>query len=160
MNNFKIVLVALVLLISMISVSCGKLGGCDEDCFTPPQPISFRVMNDSTDLIYTGYFNEDSISLYYMDGETQIETDISIYNDTVLEYSRIHSNVISWKSVEGYNDFYLRLNSLNIEEVYLVVELITEDCCTFHPITSIEINSDPPSFDTPSYSFIIQKEIN
>ena len=162
-NNMKyleIRIIVLLLVTALISVSCGKNINCDNDCFTPPGPITFRVMNDSIDLLYTGYYDEDSITLYYMDGDSKIDTEISIFNDTVLEIGIIHSNVITWKSVEGYRDFYLRLNSTEIDEIYLVVQSLTQDCCTFHPIMDIEINGDQPAFNTLSNSFIIEKKVN
>ena len=159
MKYFKIKIALLLLVTALFSVSCGKVNNCNDDCFTPPGPITFRVMNDSIDLVYTGYYDEDSISLYYMDGDDIIDTEISIFKDTVLEISKIHSNVITWKSMEGYRDFYLRLKFDEVDEIYLVVQTVTQDCCTFHPIMDIEINGDQPSFDTPSYSFIIEKEV-
>lgn len=151
----KIIIIALLAIVTISS--CGKVN-CDQDCFTPPGPISFRVMNDTIDLIYNKSISEDSITLYYMDGDNIIDTEIDIYTDTVQEYSRIHSNVITWKSVEGHRDFYLRLGYDDIEEIYLVVESVTSDCCTFHPIMDIEINGNQPPFNDISYSFIINKD--
>lgn len=160
MKSIKLKLTLLMLLIAIISGSCSKGSDCDQDCFTPPGPITFRVLNDSVDLIYNGYYDSDSISLYYIDNEIIVNMEISIFRDTVLEISKIHTNEIGWISLEGNHDFYLRLNSNEIESIYLLVVSTTIDCCTFHPIRDIEINGNQPYFDDASYSFIIQKELN
>jgi len=74
------------------------------DCAVQPELFRLKITDyeDSIDLIYNGYIDSDSISIFYTDNGIKnfIETEIHI--DSTLKKSIILSHEISWKSSEGY----------------------------------------------------------
>lgn len=150
----------LLLIILVAIVGCHKLNNCDYyDCFTPPMPISIILMSDSLDIVYTGHYNKDSIRLYYYDADKEIILDLEIFNDSVNKRCRLISSDLTWKSYEGNRYFYLDLGSSDTDTLFVIVESVVEDCCTFHPITNFKYNDEKQYYSNSLNSFILNKTI-
>jgi len=154
MNFIKTIAILFFPIVILIS-SCGKCH--NYDCTSPPGPLSIRIMNDSIDLIYSGYYNVDSISISYSTKEGKFVIDKEIYSDSLKKTSRIISNEITWKSVEGIKWYHLHLSETEIDTIYLNVESVTHDCCSSHPIIEFEVDGVEPEYDNSTNSYIIMR---
>ena len=153
-NTFKF-LIFWILTLSIIS--CTKI--CNVDCFTPPGDLRLKITDkaDSTDLIYTGVYDADSISIFYFDKNVKKPIEFSIHTDSVNQRSMISSGEIAWKSVEGFKDYFLYLNWEEVDTLYFDVVSATENCCTYHPFIYFGINSIETEFDTSDYMYDFKK---
>ena len=144
------------LLISSI-ISCDKF--CNQECFTPPGELRLKITNEagSTDLIYTGVYDADSIAIFYFDKDVKRFIDVDVFTDSVNQRSIIASNEISWKSVEGFKDFYLYLDYEDTDTIYLDVVTVNEDCCTYHPFIYFGINGTETEFDATDHLYDFKK---
>jgi hypothetical protein len=153
-TTFKFLIFGMLIL-SMIS--CDKF--CNEECFTPPGELRLKVTDkaDSTDLIYTGLYNVDSIAIFYFDNDVKKFIEMDVITDSANHKSMIASNEISWKSVEGFKDFYLYLDYQDTDTLYLDVVTVNEDCCTFHNFNYFGINGTETEWDTMDSMFDFKK---
>jgi hypothetical protein len=128
--------------------SCDILNDCPE-CFTPPVGFALRVLdrNDTTDLILSGFYDKDSIAVYYPDGAIRREVELMVYADTLNQRGGLYSNVMPWRSLEGIREFYLYLNALDTDTIYLEVVSVSDNCCTYHVYKNLTINGIPPPAD-------------
>ncbi len=120
-------------------------------CSSPPDSLRLKITDRETskDLIYTGIYQADSISIYYFDdSESKKYIDFEIYTDTLQEKTMIESHEIGWKSAEGIKTYYLYLNSVETDTITLNVEERNDDCCTFFEFVNFEINGNKPVEDT------------
>jgi hypothetical protein len=135
---------------------------CNVDCFTPPGELALKITdaNDGTDLIYTGVYNADSITIYYFgDNSSSLPRYIifEVQTDSARQSSFIISSDISWKSVEGFKDFYLYLNHLETDTLFYDVVSNFENCCTYHPLMSFSINGNDVEYDNSDYTYDFKK---
>jgi len=154
MNRLITVIVGLF----MLSISsCDNK--CNIDCFTPPGELVLKItaIDDGSDLIYTGVYNADTIAIYYFDANVKRHIEMNVFTDSANQSSAIVSNEISWKSVEGYKDFYLYLNYQETDTLFYDVVSKTEDCCTYHPIMSFCINGNDVEYDNTDYTYDLKK---
>jgi len=157
MNRFIILMSGLLVL--SISACDNK---CNVDCFTPPGELALKItdIDDGADLIYTGVYNADSLAIYYFGNNSSgIKRYIilEVQTDSARQSSFIISNDISWKSVEGFKDFYLYLNYQETDTLFYDVVSKTEDCCTYHPIMSFSINGNDVEYDNTDYTYDLKK---
>jgi hypothetical protein len=132
--------------------SCESIFNCPE-CFTPPAPLVLKVSSsfDSTDLIYNGFYQADSILIYYFDGNSKKLVDVEVYSDSVKETSVIVSNEISWISSGGEKTFFVYLNNFDTDTIYLDVREANDDCCTYFEWLCFEINGNIVEPDNTNY---------
>lgn len=143
------------ILLFFTALACDIESNCiDVICFTPPEALRLRVIGkqDSTDLIFNGFFDIRFISLYYFNNTGKVTVDTEIQTDTINEISIIYSDEISWKSVEGIKDYFLFLNSIDNDTLYLNVESISENCCRYHPYVDFTINGEEVEFENGYYT--------
>lgn len=153
-NTFKLLIFGMLIL---SIISCDKI--CNVDCFTPPGALNLKITDkaDSTDLIFTGVYDADSISIFYIDKDVKKSIDLSVFTDSVNQRSMIVSSEIAWKSAEGFKDYFLYLNSQETDTLYLDVVSVTENCCTYHPYLGFEINGIVIEMDTSDYMYDLKK---
>jgi hypothetical protein len=134
---------------------------CTEKCFTPPDTFRLRLINKSnySDLITSGFFNKDSICLYYFNKKVgkNIEIELEIYTDSTNHKTTIYSNEIGWISASGFKDFFLKLNSIDIDTLYLDVVKINANCCIFYPCKTFKYNGQIIQIDKVEYDYKIEK---
>ncbi len=154
--NFKVIIPGIFVITTM--VCCNLIKECPK-CFTPPEPLRFRLISkvDSTDLITSGFFHKDSIHLYYYDQTYRKDVDLMVYTDSVTHKSTIFSNEIAWASVSGFKDFYLTLNSKVTDTLYLNVIKKEEDCCAYHQYISFKYNGQVIQIDQRDYVYYVKK---
>jgi hypothetical protein len=88
-----------------------------------------------------------------------VKTDIEfiVFEDTLKERTVIISQEISWKSNEGFKQFYLRLNTQETDTMFLNVVTKTEDCCTFHVVEAFRINGQELYTDHAIFAYVYLK---
>jgi hypothetical protein len=143
-----------VILSVLILVSCDNYINCPE-CFTPPEGIRFQIISsvDFSDLIYNKIINSDSIRLYYIENKTKKDVEFLLVTDTILKQSLIYSRELSWKSAESINDFFLDLNTVDTDTVFLDVEQVQSNCCTYFLNKAFKINGINIEIDSIGYFY-------
>jgi len=137
---------------------------CDEnvncpDCSMQSEIFRLKITDyeDSTDLIYNGYFDSDSISIFYNDNGYKNYIQIEIHFDSVLKKSKILSHEISRTSSEGYKEYFLYLNFLDIDTIFFDVEKTPNDCCPFYSLNNFKINNEKIEIDSSDNVFNFKK---
>lgn len=150
--------IVIFFLILSVSLSCNKSNHCGE-CFTPPTEFRLEIHDktDFSDLIYNGFYNKDSIRIYYYENLVKKNIKIDFFNDSVKKSCTIVSNEIGWKSIEGFKDYFLYLSAGETDSLFINAEMKTENCCTFHPYVDADINGTPLLTDSTSYSYYFVK---
>ena len=153
-NTFRFLILGLL---TLSIASCDKF--CNKECFTPPGELRLKITDqtDSTDLIYTGVYNADTIAFFYFDKDVKKIIEMDVVTDSSNQRSMIISNEISWKSVEGFKDFYLYLNYQDTDTLYLDVVTVNEDCCTFHNFNYFGINGTETEWDSTDHIYNLKK---
>ena len=144
--------------ILIILTSCNDSVDCP-DCSMQPEIFRLKITHyeNATDLIYNGYINSDSILIfYYADGDKKF-LDTEIHLDSALKKAKIVSHEISWKSAEGYKEYFLYLNSLDIDTMFFDVEKTPNDCCPFYALIDFKINNVQMETDPSDNIFNLKK---
>lgn len=136
----------------LIIYSCESIYKCPE-CFTPPEPmlLSVKSAHDSTDLVYNGFYDADTIAIYFFDGSKKKHLELEVFTDSIQEISIIGSTEIGWTSSGGAKTFYLYLSAHEIDTIFLDVREASNDCCTYFEWLSFEINGNVVEQDKDNY---------
>ena len=139
-------------------ISCDKVINCP-DCAMQPELFRLKITDyeDSTDLIYNGYIDSDSILIFYNDNGTKNFIETEIYIDSTLKKSIILSQEISWKSSEGFKEYFLYLNFLDIDTIFFDVEKTPNDCCPYYILIDFKINNMKLERDPSDNIFNLKK---
>ena len=86
------------------------------------------------------------------------EIDLDVYSDTSFQKSRIVSQEISWKSLEGFKNCYLYLDSNDTDTIFIDVISVFENCCTSHYISDFTINGHQLPYDAVDYNYLLYKK--
>lgn len=81
------------------------------------------------DLVYTQKYNLDSIQVYYKENNTNIQLEILSQIDTNNKQVKIFPSGWHQKSIYGIKEFYLRLNSSDIDTIRFNVIEQKNKCC-------------------------------
>lgn len=157
MKSLPILLfILLIAIILVIPSGCDQCGG--KDCSNIPESLRLRYISsaDSTDLLNSGYYHQDSISLYYNDAGVKQNVAIQ-FMATGASKVVIQSLDIAWKSIDGIKTFYIALNKHDIDTIYLDVNKVSEDCCTGFPRKTFKYNGQVMALDYKEHVFIIKK---
>lgn len=132
--------IAVVLLLA----GCGKTSDCGE-CFTPPEPLALRIIgpDGTTDLVYTGIYNPDTLALYFFNDGVRHDLDCLVQIDSIKQEAIVYSQNISWRSVEGQRLFHLYLTNSDTDSINLLVSRVTQNCCTYHSLEQLDIDGVP-----------------
>ena len=146
----KIPITFLTLLLFFATLACN----CPE-CTTPPESIALRIVDspDSTDLIFTGRYSADSIAIYYTKNSIRKEVELKVVIDSISKRSVIYSHEIGWVSANGVKEFFLYLNHLDTDTVYLDYEEQSDRCCSSFLIKEFSINSTELKRDNINYMY-------
>jgi len=146
------------ILFVVLVFSCKKNNDCPE-CFSPPSELKLKITNktNSIDLINSGFYDNDSIAICYYDNDKKKYIEFSIIDDTINNKSIIISNDITWKSTEGFKNYFLYLNVYDTDTVLLDVQTITKNCCTYHPVIEFKINGNKVEIDPNDYVYNLKK---
>ncbi len=151
-------LIFFVFLSILISCEYNREQNCP-DCSAQPEIFRLKITDseDSTDLIYNGYYDSDSVLIFYNDNGEKKYIETEIHFDTILKKSKILSHEISWKSSEGYKEYFLYLNFLDIDTIYFDAEKSPNDCCPFYSLIDFKINNIKIEIDTTDNIFNFKK---
>ncbi len=154
--NYKIIILGLFVITTM--VSCNLVKECPE-CVTAPEPFILRLISkvDSSDLITSGFFNKDSIRIYYYDKDIKKDIDLKVHTDSITHKSMIFSTDIAWISASGIKDFYLTLNSKITDTLYLNVVPKQGDCCSYYQYISFKYNGQSLQIDNSDGVYTVKK---
>ncbi len=146
----------LFIVILFVCIGCEKMRNCGE-CFTPPDPISFKIIDSisGNNLISPNGFSSDSLQLYYFSDSLKKNVKFEIYGNEVNR--RIVSNELSWNSISENNYYYLYLSYKDVNTLFVNTEIITENCCTWHELKDFKINGKTIEYDSNEFVFIIEK---
>jgi hypothetical protein len=112
---------------------------------------------DSIDLITSGVYSKDSIYIYYFEDNVRKDIELVIHTDSISQKTIIYSKSIGWTSVSGFKDYFLQLNGIDIDTLYLNVEKHVDGCCTSHPFKTFKYNGQLIQIDNPDYIYVIKK---
>jgi hypothetical protein len=148
----------IVFVILSFLTQCDTTKTCPE-CFTPPEIFRLRLIDKihSTDLISSGYFNKDSIRMYYFDKNVRKDIEIELHTDSASNKTILYSNEIGWISISGFKEYFLKLDSVDTDTLYVDVVKKVEDCCTFHPYKAFKYNGLAVEMDNLEFDYIIKK---
>ena len=151
----KLFILTIITLFIFFGTSCNRCG----ECFSPPNPINLRIFdkNDTTDLIFTGIYHPDSITIFFMDTQNKVYVENEIYIDSASMSGFISSVDIAWKSNAGYKNFYLKLSEKETDTIFLNIQSVTEKCCTSHPVHSFTINGTETQFNSDQWYYFYFK---
>lgn len=149
--------VLLITIILIIPSGCDRCGG--KDCANIPDDLRLRYISsaDSTDLINSGYYHQDSISIYYNDAGVKQNVALQFVPIPGTSKVVIQSLDIAFKSAEGIKTFFIALNKHDIDTIYLDVAKVTEDCCTGYPLKAFKYNGQVMEMNNKEYTFLIRK---
>ncbi len=144
-----------LLMVSMFS-TCSWLNDCGE-CFTPPAGISLIILDEQTgeNLLKPGEFAPDSIRFYYLNNEHIYPVDFNIFGDDSLR--KIGSVEIGFISTGPDKTFFLQLNNIDTDTIYLDTRIVSEECCTWHETEQFTINGLTPDYNQENNSWVIYK---
>ena len=133
-----------VLLFHSCKEKCG-------DCFTPPSPFVFEVVDSTSgaNLFQNGTLNPDSLRVTDQDGKNVLFTFLS-ENDIDL----IRVNSIGWQSETV--DYTFKYSNDTIFGLHVVAERLTQDCCSFTRYDEITISGAEYTYDTGSGIYTIK----
>jgi hypothetical protein len=82
-----------------------------------------------------------------------------VITDSVNKKSVISSSDIGWKSAEGFKNYYIRLNYLDTDTLYLDVAKISVSGkkCTSYQYNSFRYNGQEIELDAKEYNYLIKK---
>ncbi len=137
--NKEWIIVSVIIFISIIS--CDR-EDCD-DCFTPPETFMMMIVDKDTgeDLLDGKTYFTDSLEIYYFQNEERKNAPFQI--EHLNSYEKvITSEQLPWLSVAGNKDFYIQLNSIDTDTLYLHVAEYLHYCCRSYPYVEATINGN------------------
>jgi hypothetical protein len=139
-------------------------GICLSNCKCPycenvPAPLSLRLTSkiDSSDLISNGTYSIDSISFYYNEENVIRRINPDIVFDSANNRFIITSFEVSWKSSEGFKDYFIRLSSKDTDTIYLSIGMMSDRCCSSYYYKSFKYNGIEQKYDPREYGYVIFK---
>ncbi len=133
---------AIILIITITSIISCKRSDCD-DCFTPPETFMMMIVDKDTgeDLLDEKTYFTDSIEIYYIQNEERKNAPFQI--EHLNSYEKvIKSEHIPWLSVGGNKTFYIQLNYIDTDTLYLHVAEYLHYCCRSFPYVEATINGN------------------
>ena len=120
------------------------LNNCEKCPPCEPTTIQagFRVVDRHSmiDLVYTKKYNLDSIQVYYKENNTNIQLEIFSQIDTTNKKVKIFPSGWCQKSISGIKEFYLHLNSSDIDTIRFNVIEQKDKCCSILNVREFKIN--------------------
>jgi hypothetical protein len=152
---------SILFLLALTSIACNEKVSCP-DCDLQPELFQLRITDSqsSVDLIYSGHFHADSITIFFMGNGQKNYIEIEIDTDSLHSKAVIKSHEMSRKSEEGYKDYYLYLNYLDTDTIFFDAEKTPNDCCPFYSLDDFRINNVVMEIDTSANVFNFIKQID
>ena len=136
MKNFVLIIISTI---SIGFISCHRCS--DIACMSPPLFMMMRFVDkqDSIDLFYNKKYSPDSVRVYYEENSKKINVEIDFGKDTLNKQTTLYS--IDWiqKAQSGIKNYYLYLNKMELDTLYLEV-FTSEGCCPSPQINEFKIN--------------------
>lgn len=117
--------------------SCNKTDKCDGvDCFTPPEPFTFELVNKSTgeNLFTSGELSPEDINIVNLVDQSKVEFQFIDENG----FNFIQINTIGWETQTV--NFSIEVSNESLFTLLVDAERKSGDCCTFTRYNNIEIN--------------------
>jgi len=142
-NSSRIILILLKFII--VTSACNT-----KECFTPPENFRMIIIDENTglNLISEGYYQQDSIKIYYLDNFDEIELiDLEISN--FISFSNVLiSKELPWKScINSIKTYYLYLDQNDIDTLFIDVAVKNDDGCTWHEYNEVRFNDKIPTYN-------------
>lgn len=112
-------------------------------CTSPPQPILLRLVNSAgTDLLAPGRpasYKFSDMSLKHVENGTSLHNTFSINSVGAIDTFFLTSD-INWMADKGRN-FYLTLSPTDIDTIYLRMDQVSEEGCSFFRFIEFKYNN-------------------
>jgi hypothetical protein len=132
----KNTLICIVFIFTNTIWSCNKKDQCEGvDCFTPPSPLMFELVNKLTgeNLFTTGLLNPDDIKVINLDDQSNVEFQFIDEND----FNVIQIYSIGWETqIVNYS---IETSSESLFTLFVDAERLSENCCAFTRYNEIAI---------------------
>lgn len=131
--------ILLVLILSnILFIGCQKCAAGDSS----PLYLDFRIIdkNSAIDLLYSKKYSLDSIQVYSKENNLINKIKLDFQVDTVNNRVIIGSSDWIKKSLAGQKNYFLKLNSNDIDTVLFNVEETRDYCSSVEQIKNFEIN--------------------
>lgn len=126
----------LILIILIVTLSCENKNDCEDiDCFTPPSPFGFELVDKLTreNLFTNGTFNAMDIKVINLDNQENVEFTFIDEDD----YNIIQINTIGWQT-ETVN-YSISISDESIFELFVDAERLMGECCRYTEYSEIQI---------------------
>ena len=136
--TYKKITTILTLIILIITQSCKKKDDCEDlECFTPPSPFGFELVDKLTgeNLFTNGTFKSIDIKVINLDDQSNVEFTFIDEND----YNIIQINTIGWKT-ETVN-YSINISNESIFELFVNAERLNGECCNYTEYKEIRIKN-------------------
>lgn len=152
----------IILILSLaIACQCCILSDECDDCFTPPSPVWFIIVNANDtlqNLITEDFYSIDSIKMWYEENSQKKYVDLVLINTENFE--NIIQSTATFYCINGEpRDFYLYLNNSDTDTIQLQVTAHSDGCCTSFSLESIKFNGEEPPFDSVNYAYLLKKKL-
>ncbi len=144
----------LVIITLLMNQSCEKKNPCkDVDCFTPPSPFNFELVDKSTgeNLFTNGTYKPSEIKITNISDNSIIPYFFIDENN----YNVIQINSIGWET--EIIECSLKINDIEVLRLYVDAKRLNENCCSFTRYDEIRIENAEYEFDnqTGIYKILI-----
>ncbi len=137
-------------LLVTLNQSCKK---CDE-CFTPPEPFLFEIVDKSTgeNLFKNGTYKSSDIEVIDSLNHQNVKFAFLDENDLNL----IQINTIGWKTEKIH--FQFKISNQNIFNLLVDAERVSQDCCSFTRYNDVKITNAEFELDsmTEIYQILVE----
>ncbi|WP_346858933.1 hypothetical protein [uncultured Draconibacterium sp.] len=133
----KKALIYLVFIFASTNWSCDKQDKCiDVDCFTPPPPFVFELVDKTTgeNLFTSGVLSSEDIQIVNLDDNSNVEFQFIDEND----FNVIHIYSIGWKTQTI--TYSIEISSERLFTLFVDAERLSKNCCAFTRYNEIEID--------------------
>lgn len=129
-----------VLLLGMLSFQgCKKIDCTGYDCFTPPEPFIFELLDKNTKENLFSNGTLDSTQIEVLDTLTNNSVDFKFLTEDSINVVVIYG--IGWQLDRKAVDVVLRVSGTDIVNVYVDSETLSEECCTFVKYYEVKIGN-------------------
>jgi len=126
-----------ILLLSLVILTQGCEKGCEQECFTPPSPFEFELVDKLTgeNLFTNGTFSSSDIKVINLDDQSNVAFTFIDENN----YNVIRINTIGWETeIVNYS---IMISLENIFDLFVNAERLNGECCSSTDYKEIRIEN-------------------
>lgn len=133
----KNTLIYIIFIFTITIGACNKKDQCGGvDCFTPPSPFMFELVDKSSgeNLFTTGVLSPDDIKVLNLDDQSNLEFQFIGEND----FNIIQIYSIGWET--QIINYSIEISLESLFTLFVDAERLSENCCAFTRYNKIEID--------------------